>query len=232
MAWFKIITFVLSAIIAIGGLYLTEPNKPRLALFLSILIIISVIVGIVLEVKDVKSKKQQQDEVVAQNTELLGKIENLNDQNKELIAGKNEVVAQNTELLGKIGNLNEQNEELVEKAKMSARGITSMYSYNGAKRQTHGGNVNVVVDEEFGIFQQMLELIKAKDLPNLIKLCEKQIEKTPDWFTPYLFLGVAQADMGLKDEAIKNIRHAVDNTPGDPDYAEARKILERLEQQP
>jgi len=198
-----------------------------------------VIVGIVLEVKDVKSKKQQQGEVVAQNTKLLGKIKNLNEQNKELIAGKDKVVAQNTELLGKIGtyqqDLREKEEkikELDKKAKMSARNVTSMYDFNGAKRQTSGGKTNVVAGEELGIFQQMIEFAKAEDLPNLIKLCEKQIEKTPDWYTPYFYLGMAQADMGLKDEAIKNIRYVVDNTPEDPEYAKAREILERLEQQP
>ena len=71
--------------IAIGGLYLSKPEKPKLAITLSFLIIVSVIVGIVLEVKDVQNKKQQQDEIVSQNKELLGKIENLNDQNKTLI---------------------------------------------------------------------------------------------------------------------------------------------------
>jgi len=59
----KIIVFILSAIIAIGGLYLTEPNRPKLAMFLSFLIIISVIVGIALESKDNRSKKQQHDYV-------------------------------------------------------------------------------------------------------------------------------------------------------------------------
>ena len=167
-------------------------------------------IGIASEVMDAKSKKQEQDKVVAQNTALLGKIENLNDQNKELIDGKDKVVAQNTDLLEKIGtyqqNLQEKEKkikELEKKAKMSARNVTSMYDFNGAKRQTSGGKINVVAGEEFGIFQQMIEFAKAKDLPNLIKLCEKQIEKTPDWYTPYFYLGMAQADMGLKDEAIK-----------------------------
>lgn len=65
MNWLKIIVFVLSAMIAIGGLYLTKPEKPKLAKALFLLIIVSVTVGIVLEVKDVQSKKQQQKKAEA-----------------------------------------------------------------------------------------------------------------------------------------------------------------------
>jgi hypothetical protein len=102
MNWLKIIVFVLSAMIAIGGLYLTKPEKPKLAKALSFLIIVSVIAGIVFEVKDVKIKKQQQDEVVAQNKELLGKIENLNDQNKDLITNNKKLIEYNRGLLESI----------------------------------------------------------------------------------------------------------------------------------
>ena len=77
MACFKIIIFVLSAVIAIGGLYLTKPDKPKLAKILSFIIIIVMFIGIVLEVKDAKSKKQQQDEnkaLIEYNRELLESI--------------------------------------------------------------------------------------------------------------------------------------------------------------
>ena len=180
--------------------------------------------------KKVDQKKEQ---------ESSSQIKKVTEQNNELIAGKNELLIQNKDLSKKIGiyqkDLQEKDqkiEELDKKAKMSARNVTSMYDFNGAKRQTSGGKITLDVGEEYEVFQQMTEFVKAKDLPNLIKLCEKQIEKTPDWYTPYFYLGAAQADMGLKDKAIKNIRYVVDNTPGDAEYAEARKILERLEQQP
>ena len=81
MTWIKTIAFVLPAIIAIGGLRLTKPDKPKLAVTLSVLIIIGVIVGIVLEVKDVQSKEQQQKKTEA----AYKQIENLNNQNKALI---------------------------------------------------------------------------------------------------------------------------------------------------
>lgn len=130
----------------------------------------------------------------------------------------------------KADEANQKAEELDKKAKMSARNVTSTYDFNGAKRQTSGGKINVVAGEEVMVFQQIIEFAKANDLPNLIKLCEKQIEKTPDWYTPFLYLGMAQADMGLKDEAIENLKYVVDNTPGDPEYAKASEVLEILEQ--
>jgi tetratricopeptide (TPR) repeat protein len=152
---------------------------------------------------------------------------------------QDELLDQNRSLLEKIdiyqADLKEKDEkikELDKKAKMSARGVTSMYSFNGTKRQTYGGNIKADAGEEFGIFQQMVDLENSKNYPALIDLCEQQIKKTPDWFTPYFFKGVAQANRGLKDEAIKNIRYVVDNTIDDPEYEEAREILEKLERQP
>jgi tetratricopeptide (TPR) repeat protein len=112
---------------------------------------------------------------------------------------------------------------------MAGRGVVSIYSYNGVKRQTYGGNINAVAGEECEIFQRMVVLEQSKDFPELIKLCKQQIKKTPDWLTPYLFLGIAQANMGSKDEAIKNIRHVVDNAPEDPEYKQAEEVLKQLE---
>ena len=235
MTWFKIVAFVLPAIIAIGGLYSSKADKPKLVHTISILIIIGMIVGIALELKDSHSKKQEQNKAEA----AYKQIENLNNQNKELIAGKDQVVAQNKELLGKIEkyqkDLREKErkiEELEKKAKMSARGVTSIYSFNGVKRETSGGNIKGVVGEELGIFRQMVDLEESRKYPALIKLCEQQIKKTPDWLTPYFYLGVAQANMGLKEEAIKNVKYVIDNAPGDPEYKEAENILKWIEQQP
>jgi hypothetical protein len=54
--------------------------------------------------------------------------------------------------------------------------------------------------------------------------------------TPYLFLGIAQANIGLKEEAIINLKYVVknvSNTTLDPDntnYQSATRILKLLEQ--
>jgi len=60
MNWWKIILFVLSTLIAIGGLYLTKPERQVLAKTLIFLIIITTIVGIILEIVDTQEHKQEQ----------------------------------------------------------------------------------------------------------------------------------------------------------------------------
>lgn len=77
MTWLKIIAFVLTAIIAIGGLYSTKPDKPKLVRTLSILIIISVIVGIASELIDAHGKEQQQDKAEAAYKQIENLLENL-----------------------------------------------------------------------------------------------------------------------------------------------------------
>ncbi len=60
MNWWKIVIFGLSALIAIGGLYLTKPERPGLAKILIFLIIITTIIGIILEIKDTQEHKLEQ----------------------------------------------------------------------------------------------------------------------------------------------------------------------------
>jgi len=225
MTRLTILTFILAAVIAIASLFLNKPTKPLLTAFLIFLIIVSGIVGIVSTVIDAKSKKRQQDKAATQ-------IE-------ELIDGKNKLLELNTKLSGEIEtyqqDLREKEEkikELDKKAKMSERGITSIYTFNGNRRENTAGSMTLSSGPEGEIFKQMVDLEKSKSYPALIKLCKQQIKKTPDWYTLYFYLGVAQANMDLKDDAIKNIQYCVDNTPGDLEYAEAREILERLKQQP
>lgn len=60
MNWWKIIFFVLSALIAIGGLHLTKPERSGLAKILIFLIVIATIIGIILEIKDIQEHKLEQ----------------------------------------------------------------------------------------------------------------------------------------------------------------------------
>jgi tetratricopeptide (TPR) repeat protein len=168
----------------------------------------------------------------AKEQETSTKIENLSKQNEELITGKNALLEQIGKYQQDLQEKEEKIRDLDKKAKMAGRGVVSIYSYNGVKRQTYGGNIKAVAGEEFEIFQQMVALEQSKKFPALIELCTQQIGKTPDWLTPYFFLGVAQANTGLKDEAIKNIRYVVDNAPEDPEYKQAEGILKQLEQRP
>jgi hypothetical protein len=71
---------------------------------------------------------------------------------------------------------------------------------------------------------------------DLILFCNKQIMETPKWLTPYLFLGIAQWNIGLKEKAIINLKKIVENYPNttldpeNPAYQKAIQILKEVEQ--
>ena len=90
----------------------------------------------------------------------------------------------------------------------------------------------MTIGPEVEIFKRMLALEQSHNYQALIDLCEPQIEQTPDWLTPYLFVGVAYANTGRKDKAIIHLRHVADNAPGDPQYAQAETLLQELESRP
>jgi hypothetical protein len=108
-------------------------------------------------------------------------------------------------------------------------GVYSGYDFNGAKRDQRPGVSNVVIGEEFGVFQQMGKLESEKNWKELRTLAEQQIKKTPDWLTPYLFSGVAEANLGNKAAAIARLKYVRDQAAGNPDYADAERLLKMLE---
>jgi len=118
--------------------------------------------------------------------------------------------------------------ELEIKAKKAERGVSSLYDFNGAKRETFAGGSRVIAGEEVGVFQKMDEYEISKAYPELRDLCEGQIKKTPTWLTPYLYLGVAYINLGEKDKAISNLEHVINEAPDDPVYARAGAILEQI----
>ena len=67
---------------------------------------------------------------------------------------------------------------------------------------------------------------------DLAAVAERQIGRTPQWLTPYLFLGQACAELGQKDKALANLRHVTRKAPLDQRYKLAHELLRRLEPQP
>jgi tetratricopeptide (TPR) repeat protein len=158
---------------------------------------------------------------------------------KELVDGKNTLIQQNTELTGKIENyqkdLNEKDrkiKELEEKAKKAERGITLTYDFNGAQRKTtRPGHISLSHGPEIEIFKKMQEFETQKKYTELVTLCEEQIEKTPEWLTPYFYIGIAFANLGDRDKAIEMFEYVKENSFGDSAYSQANDFLERLKNQ-
>jgi hypothetical protein len=71
-------------------------------------------------------------------------------------------------------------------------------------------------------------LHNAQQWQQLAELCDHQIEATPTRLTPYLFGGVAYANLGNRQKAVSLLEHVVEGAGSDPAYQEARPLLEQL----
>jgi tetratricopeptide (TPR) repeat protein len=169
-------------------------------------------------------------------SEKNSEIDNLGIKVSELIDGKDTLLQQNQELKSEIGryqtDLNEKEktiQELEKQAKKAMRGISSTYDFNGAKRiTTRPGHISLEVGPEVEIFNKINELEKQRNYPELKNICEQQIIKTPEWLTPYLYLGLAYANMDNKEKAIEMFEYVLNNAPDDPAYAQAKEFLKKL----
>jgi hypothetical protein len=102
------------------------------------------------------------------------------------------------------------------------------YDFDGVKHVQQGHSFRAVTGDEHEIFQQLQELERQHDWSAVRDLCEIQIEKTPEWLTPYLCAGVAHANLGQRREAIRRLEY-VEKAAGDnPFYAAATRILNQL----
>lgn len=157
-------------------------------------------------------------------------------QMKELVDGKNTLIKQNRDLSEEIKtyqkDLREKNKKIVEleeKAKKAEKGITLTYDFNGAKRKTtKPGHIFLSEGPEVKVFKKMQELETQKSYTQLVTLCEKQIKETPEWLTPYLYLGVGLANLGNRDKALEMFEYVKENTFGDPAYSQVNEFLKKL----
>jgi len=74
-------------------------------------------------------------------------------------------------------------------------------------------------------------LYEQRAWEELLSLASSQINKTPEWLTPYLYSGIALANLGHKTEAIERLRFVEERAAGHPDYSEASKMLNALKSQ-
>lgn len=103
------------------------------------------------------------------------------------------------------------------------------YEFDGTIRQTHGGVIRLIEgSEEHKVFIQLDRLEKERKYPELLSLCKTQITKTPDWLTPYYFLGFAQANTGLTKDAISTFEYVIKNSFDDPHYQQATEFINFL----
>jgi hypothetical protein len=122
-----------------------------------------------------------------------------------------------------------QMDKCVEGVKRAEKQIYSGYDFNGAKREQRPGYGGVTVGAETSVFQQMINLQNNRQWEELLKVSEDEIRTTPDWLTPYLFSGIANANLGNTAAAIERLTFVRDEAAGNPDYADADRILRLLQ---
>lgn len=105
------------------------------------------------------------------------------------------------------------------------------YDFNGTKHIRAGHNFRTVAGEETEVFEQLCDLERQAEWAGVRDLCEVQIQKTPEWLTPYLCAGVALANLGEDGAAIRRLEHVEKNAAGDSNYAAAARILRELRKQ-
>lgn len=159
----------------------------------------------------------------------------LADQINDLVSGKNQLLWENKILLQKVDRYQldlRDKEQQIKKLQQDATeiksGITEMYEYNGLKRSTTKPGHLVIDPTGREVFRTMARLLDQNNWQALLSLCNKEMTNRPEWLTPYLFAGVAQANLGNKQEAMRLLEYVDSEAKEDPKYSEARRILKIL----
>jgi HEAT repeat protein len=102
------------------------------------------------------------------------------------------------------------------------------YDFDGVKHVQQGHSFRAITGDECEIFQEIQDLERQHNWAAVRDLCETQIEKTPEWLTPYLCAGVAHANLGRREEAIQRLEHVEKASAGNPLYSAAARIPSQL----
>ncbi len=81
---------------------------------------------------------------------------------------------------------------------------------------------------EHDVYTNIVRLHDQHDWPGLVQTCSAEIQKTPEWLTPYMFRGAGYANLGRIDEAREDLKHVVNEAGDDPQFQEARQLLTKL----
>jgi len=177
------------------------------------------------------SKKGKED--------LTKTIEEQNLQISELVIGKNDLIKGNKELNTKLDKYQQlvsskdyQIKELKEDVKQAKYGVNKKYTYQGyvTPSGTHGDIM--IAGDGPSIFNKLTELEKIntpENLHEILKICNEQIKIKPDWFTLYLFKGMALDKLGHTDKAIKEFEYVINTGPKDEEFQKPAKLyLDKL----
>jgi hypothetical protein len=102
------------------------------------------------------------------------------------------------------------------------------YDFNGTRRISSPSGSEATAGEEFDAFQGMAVAEKNREWKALLAMADVWMKKTPDWITPSLFAGVAEAQLGNRERAIKLFKDVDRRAAGNPDWSAADLNLRAL----
>ena len=110
------------------------------------------------------------------------------------------------------------------------QGQTTSFDFDGVKRSNKGvGTIDVDFESaETQAFEEIKDLQNAQNWIALRAFCEQEIAKSPQWMTPFMFRGLANANLGDLDAAIQDLEFVVDRVGNSPGYDQAIGLLEKL----
>ena len=80
-------------------------------------------------------------------------------------------------------------------------------------------------DKGKNIFKSLGLLWRDKELR---KLASIQVEKTPNWLTPYFLIGLTYWNEGKFENAKISLQYVADRTGDDPEYIQAKELLKKI----
>lgn len=165
-----------------------------------------------------KSNKQKSGEMAT----LLAGNENLQQGNQEL---KEQIKVYQEDLTKK----DEQIKQLETQSKKSKLGIIEKhYTFNGQIREANAGVSSAEIGDTHFLYNKLIKLNEIKDFQNLLKMCNEQVNKTPEWFTLYFLKAIALANLGRPNEALENIEIVINNRGDDSEYKDAHDIKKQI----
>ena len=180
----------------------------------------------------ITKKNKNIDELIQGKNELIKGSELLVAQNIKLLVGNDELNMKLDDYQNQILEKDYQINELKEKVTQAKFGVNKRYSYEGVISPSGADGMIRMTDDAPSIFRQLSGLEKtntSESFQQIINLCNVQIKQKPDWYTLYLFRGMALAKLGKKEEAIIDFNYVIDNGPNDYKYrGPAKYFLKEL----
>jgi hypothetical protein len=161
------------------------------------------------------------DKIISQGGELKSRQATV-DQQARMLTEQTDTIARLND------DLQSERSKAAQLAQAAAaeRVVADDFNYGGRHRlKTGNGASELISGSETTVFETIQRLYAIKDWVQLKVVCESEIKVTPKWLTPYMFSGVASANMGDLKSAIDRLEYVVANAGDDPSYADASRVL-------